>query len=207
MGTGGMRYGAGRPGWKRRTESAKPLDIRKLARFGCLGTHQLFGWQWTNGNGEQIASIGIETQTDPVRVVLSYQWTPYGKESRNVFCPISVTQTPCNFGGTRHWFRCPRCWRRAAVLYFGGADFACRRCLNLAYSSQSLNTMGRLWRKQLKIERRLADGGEEWNGWEKPQRMHWRTFSRAVHRIEEIEVEKDRVIVLVASKLMGIENI
>lgn len=64
--------------------------------------------------------------------------------------------------------------------------------------------MGRLWRKQMKIERRLADGGEEWNGWEKPQRMHWRTFSREVEKIREIEVERDRVFCNLAMHFLGL---
>jgi hypothetical protein len=49
--------------------------------------------------------------------------------------PVRIERTPCNLGGSRHWFICPAvgCGRRAAILY-GGGNFACRRCHQLAYA-------------------------------------------------------------------------
>lgn len=48
---------------------------------------------------------------------------------------ISVTQTPCNFGGWRNWFLCPNCIRRVGVLYRKPmkSQFLCRDCHNLTY--------------------------------------------------------------------------
>jgi hypothetical protein len=57
MGSGGSRYGAGRPGWRRRCETMLSLDVRKLRRHGTLrpGT---YAWGWSR-HGEQYGSVGI----------------------------------------------------------------------------------------------------------------------------------------------------
>ncbi len=50
--------------------------------------------------------------------------------------------------------------------------------------------MGRLWRKQRKIERRLIYDGSYY---QKPKGMHWRTFKRLTDKVDEIEEQKDIV--------------
>jgi hypothetical protein len=57
---------------------------------------------------------------------------------------VPLTWTRCHFGGARPWFRYAGCLgshgynQRVAVLYLAtGSRFACRRCLGLAYRSQS----------------------------------------------------------------------
>jgi hypothetical protein len=56
MGTGGSRYGAGRPGWRRKCEHYLRFDVRNLHRVTRLRPGRL-GWQWTR-DGEQIAISG-----------------------------------------------------------------------------------------------------------------------------------------------------
>jgi len=46
----------------------------------------------------------------------------------------------CFFGGLRAWFRCPRCDRRAGVLYILDNSMRCRVCFNLCYHSQNLSS-------------------------------------------------------------------
>ncbi|MDR5748025.1 hypothetical protein QCE73_33070 [Caballeronia sp. LZ029] len=70
---------------------------------------------------------------------------------------IALLETACTYGGTRAWFECPHCRRRAALLYLS-RQVACRQCFSLAYPSQSEDAFGRMRRKQLKIEVRLASG-------------------------------------------------
>ena len=45
MGTGGSRYGAGRPGWKRKAERSQGFDVRQVAAKG------LFKWGRFRGHG------------------------------------------------------------------------------------------------------------------------------------------------------------
>ena len=48
---------------------------------------------------------------------------------------IETNTTPCNFGGTRSWFICPRCKKRAGTLYKPPTkdELLCRKCHNLSY--------------------------------------------------------------------------
>ena len=56
---------------------------------------------------------------------------------------ISITSTPCHYGGIRLWFICPgwkrgvSCGRRCVKLYLSprGQVFACRICHELTYES------------------------------------------------------------------------
>lgn len=106
---------------------------------------------------------------------------------------LEVEWTRCNYGGSRPWFRCPRCSRRCAVLYPGwiGIDWACRTCLDLAYRSQRLDDEERLRWKAMRLRMRLGelpllpilDAPMP----EKPPRMHRRTYERLVAECEEAE--------------------
>jgi hypothetical protein len=188
MGTGGARYGAGRPGWRRKCEHTLPLDIRRLHRKGLLRTGAVFGWRWSSDD-EPRGNIGIAVSDSSA--CLSYIWTP-GDERREMRYDVRIDRTPCYFGGLRSWFRCPRCSRRCAVLYgLSRRDgyFGCRRCLHLAYTSESECPLDRLWRKQRKLEARLS-----WLGGEVPERPKWmrqRTFERILSEIDLVEEAKD----------------
>ena len=129
MSTGGMRAGAGRPGWKRKAEQSLAFDVRQVARKGLLRPGA-FAWQWTSNYGEKVGSVGVRVVDDAQRMILTYQWTPHGNEPRTVECSFLINCTPCNYGGSRPWLLCPSCGRRCAVVYFGapGGRYACRRC-------------------------------------------------------------------------------
>ncbi len=201
MGTGGMRYGAGRPGWKRKAEQSLAFDVRQIAKKGLLRPGA-FSWHWSNNYGEKIGSVGVRVAGDPERVILAYQWTPYNGEPRHVECSLWIARSPCNYGGSRPWFLCPSCGRRCAVVYYGapGGRYACRCCVRVAYLSQCDDEMGRLWRKQRKLERNLAGGADEWNGWQKPKGMHRLTFDRLRTQIWELEMRRDELLAVQAAR-------
>lgn len=197
MGTGGSRYGAGRPGWKRKAEHSQAFDVRRVVRKGLLKPGTWFSWSWTTNYGDKAGSVGVRVADNPERVILSYQWTPYGSDPRSVECTLWIEHTPCNYGGSRPWFLCPSCGRRCAVVYFGapGGRYACRHCARVAYLTQSEDVMGRLWRKQHKIEARLVDG------WEKPKRMRWKTCERLQNAIIECEQKKDMALCFAMARM------
>jgi hypothetical protein len=200
MGTGGSRYGAGRPGWRRKCEQKLSFDIRRLQRKGCLAPGQYFSWSWSRGD-EPAGSVSVTTSDQAV--TLNYSWTPYGQESRNITCRLSLTRTPCHYGNTRPWFICPDCGRRCAVVYglSRRGNFACRACQRLAYSSEAEAPMDRLWRKQSRLEARLIEDGD------RPTRMHQRTFERLWERIGEIEEQRDTLFVIGAARLLGLTSL
>jgi hypothetical protein len=69
---------------------------------------------------------------------------------------VTLAWTDCHFGGSRVWFRCPRCDRRAAKLFLDEGHFACRSCHRLAYLSQSDDQFGAFHRRIRKIKQKLG---------------------------------------------------
>jgi hypothetical protein len=74
MGNGGSRYGAARPGWRRKCEHLLGLDIRVLSRRGQIPSEQhisrYFSWHWTRGD-EPAGSIYIQADHDQARLIYS----------------------------------------------------------------------------------------------------------------------------------------
>lgn len=131
---------------------------------------------WSRGD-EQTGSICYRMEAD--RMILNYRHRPYGGEWEPVEQAISFDRTPCNYGGHRTWFLCPRCWKRVVVLYGAGKYFFCRRCYDLAYGSQQEGEVDRLMRKARKIRRRLGASNDLTEPiWFKPKNMHQNTFDR-----------------------------
>jgi hypothetical protein len=186
MGRGGSRYGAGRPGWRRKCEHSLPLDIRALHRRGRLVPGTSFSWSWTR-DGEPYGNISLASRENSVQ--LWYMWTPSGREPQRMVYDVCIERTPCQYGGSRPWFRCPWCKRRCALLYGVSGDgyFGCRLCLRLAYASEAESPIDRCWRQQRKIEGKLTEEGD------RPKRMHRRTFERLCQRWEAIEERKDEL--------------
>lgn len=178
MGTGGMRYGAGRPGSHVKAEHCLRLNIQDLKRRKLLnGGH--FSWRWSNTyTGEEVGSIGIMTTADSARLSFNSDGAPITQT-------IPITRTPCNYGGSRPWFQCPRCWRKVGVLFLRSSNFMCRHCGRVAYSSQSEDNIGRGWREQHRLEAKLGEN------WRRPKHMHHKTCERLVSRIIEIEQRRD----------------
>ena len=158
---------------KPETSDCMPLDIRKITRKGLLVPGCSFSWQWTV-NDRPVASIRI--RVDRPSLALSYHMKSTGEvvEQR-----VQTQTTPCHLGGQRHWFTCPRCSRRVAVLYAPGRYFACRQCCGLGYATQKEGAGDRAATRADKLRKKL--------GWEagilngpggKPKGMHWKTFLR-----------------------------
>jgi len=162
---------------KAETSDSMPLDIRKIARKGLLVPDSSFSWQWTV-NHRKVAGISI--RVDLQSMVLSYRMKSSGEvvEQR-----VHTQTTPCHLGGQRHWFTCPRCSKRVAVLYALGRYFACRHCGGLSYATQKEGVGDRASTNADKLRKRLGwqagilngDGG-------KPKGMHWATYQRLKSR-------------------------
>ena len=153
---------------KEETSDAMPLDIRKIARKGLLMEGRSFIWQWLV-NDQPVAGINIKVDFQ-ICVVLSWRMKSSGEvvEQR-----VQTQTTPCHLGGHRHWFTCPRCNKRVAVLYAPGQFFACRQCGGLGYATQKEGVGERASTRADKLRRYLGwepgilngDGG-------KPKGMH-----------------------------------
>src|SRR5262249_45354867 len=90
---------------------------------------------------------------------------------------IPLDWTPCHFGGTRPWLRCPRCARRQAVLYSRATVLLCRPCLRLPYASRGTTAEDRLYQQADKLRKRLGASrtlSDPISPRKKPKGMHWR---------------------------------
>ena len=158
---------------KAETSDSMPLDIRKITRKGLLVPGSSFSWQWTV-NDRQVA--GISVRVDLQSMVLSCRMKSTGEvvEQR-----VQTQTSTCHLGGQRHWFTCPRCSKRVAVLYAPGRYFACRQCGGLGYASQKESVGDRAMRQADRIRKRLGwVAGIAHGDGSKPKGMHWTTYQR-----------------------------
>lgn len=194
MGTGGSRYGAGRPAHNTKAESVPRVDVRLWARSGYFDRASYFTCGWNRG-GEPSGNITVQSSQDSATLIYrikdfhSDEW----QDKRQV---IPVVRTACGYGGNRKWFECPVCQRRCELLYLRAYRFACRKCQRVAYTSQSGGPMDRLMHKSHKLKARIDEG--------KPKGMRWRTYERIWDQVHEIEKLADdyfavRCAALVAS--------
>lgn len=117
MAKGGMRYGAGRPGYKAKAEQLRKIDISRWQREGKLHAGDSFGWAWTM-DGVQTASISVMVQsTESLRLLYTL-----GEDKRDASQQVRIDRTPCHFGNDRAWF-IARAVMAALGCYFcaGGA--------------------------------------------------------------------------------------
>ncbi len=191
MAKGGMRCGAGRPGWRRKAESCLRLDVRELARRDMLrGGH--FGWHWTNtSTGERVGSISVWVRQHDMELT-------YSANDQPVAQTISLERTPCPFGGSRPWLRCGQCHRRVAVVFYGGRLFACRLCSRVAYSSQSEDAIGRGWRRQGKLENLLGEN------WTRLPGMRQATYKRIRERLFDCEEQRDTALYAFMTRMTAV---
>ncbi len=187
MPKGGIRIGSGRPGWKPKAEDLYSLDIRKLKHDGLLIDATSVSLRWSRGGNV----IGAATATYHASDCLTLSNASWVQR-------IDITSTECNYGGVRLWFVCPGCGARKAVLYLRNQEFRCRVCQSVAYTSQSEDYFGRLWRKQQKLQSKLI------GGWSRPKGMHKRTHQKMFDSIVDCETRRDDAIALFAQKVFGI---
>jgi len=194
MGTGGMRFGAGRPGYRAKAEQLLRVDIRLWRRGGYLRAGRSFSWSWTC-DGEPSDSIGVFVH-GPDSLALQYMAGREG-ERRDVSQTIRLTHTACSYGNTRPWFVCPLCHGRAGLLFMRWGRFACRTCQKVAYSSQSEDALDRTWRRQHRIEARLG------KNWRRPKGMRQRTYDRLFARLIDCEERREETIAVMAFRMFG----
>lgn len=153
------------------------VELRFLAPHAkktgsCVGTVE-WGESGVRVRCSLPAAGGDEGEGTAGRLVLRW-W--YQGERAYVRAVLVSTAQP--FGGRRWWVVCPGCSRRCGALFVAGLGAACRVCLGLAYQSQRDTPFGRACEAARKV--RLRHGGPANLGaaWDKPPRMHWRTWAR-----------------------------
>lgn len=132
---------------KTTTDRCLSLDILKLKRWGYFknptGTTGEISWMLDGERTQSIKYTRVIPPSGNEFFQLEYNFTNNKGQAHNVCYGISITSSPCHFGGVRHWFICPckrdgkPCGRRTRILYQQGPTtyFSCRQCGNLTYRS------------------------------------------------------------------------
>jgi hypothetical protein len=136
--------------WDAKTtvEQATQLSIFKLKEFGLLDGFRVSTLTWTHKPSGHQKSIGIIVDVVEAEPYVKVNYTTADRstgEKTDYDYRISLTTTPCNFGGVRYWFICPLskngvyCGRKVGTLYLasGGDYFGCRHCYDLSYESRN----------------------------------------------------------------------
>jgi hypothetical protein len=194
MGQGGARYGAGRPAYRAKGEQLQRVDVRIWARQGYLSRARAFSWTWNRG-GEPTGSIGVTVHPQSA-VNLAYTVTNHNI-TQQINDRVALIYKPCNFGGARPWFQCPRCARQVAQLYMRAGRFACRHCQRVAYSSQAEDVLDRTWRKQQRLEAKLGEY------WQRPKGMRLSTYERLRDALWQCEKIRDEAMLSAITRLFG----
>ena len=110
----------------------------------------------------------------------------YSYRGRSYRYSIQLTKTSCNYGNFRHWWLCPSCSNRVAVLYCAGT-YVCRHCIGANYGSQLQQPIDRLFSRADAIRQRLGwRSGIAYGNGSKPKGMHSKTFDRLVNEHDRI---------------------
>lgn len=179
MAKGGMRYGAGRPGYRLVAEASRRIDIRRWSKGGLLSDGRSFTWHWTC-EGETTGSIGVRAFATYVR--LDY-WIGAQDARRDASQTVFTTSTPCNYGGSRPWFVCPVCNDRAAILFLRASRFACRQCQRVSYRSQSGSATDRVCARYHRLDALVMAPKPKWQRKATRERL----FDRYVIASEQFE--------------------
>lgn len=177
-------YGSGRNGWHGKIEDFLCLNVNQVQKRGFLVPGASCLWQWTCTTGDK-SSIRLCAMLDTLRLEFRVR-TSDAIEWRDMVQMVDLERTSCHFGGTRTWFRCPKCKRRVAKLY-GGAAFYCRQCHNLAYRSQAETYADRCYRRANKLREKLGCEPGAYSFLIKPKWMRWPTFERISQEVEALE--------------------
>ncbi len=157
--------------------------MRALARAGALQPRVRVRWSWLQG-GRPVGAIATIKTADAL--IVDYQVQTKGEgPMRPMRERVALDWTPCRYGGSRPWFRCPNCGSRRAILFCVGGRFRCRICHDLVYASTWEDPADRARRRADKARRKL--GGDDSGRWvavpAKPPRMRSTTYEQLVDRI------------------------
>lgn len=122
-------------------EDCLSMPLSLLRKHGLLSAraaaHRL---AWQDEQGTEVASVNVLAHMDDRGesfVRLQYRVGVNGV-GRHVDQRVSLNSTMLSSGGSRAWYSCPACGRRAGVLHLppGEKFFACRACHDLSYRSR-----------------------------------------------------------------------
>jgi hypothetical protein len=169
---------------KATVEASCNLTIFQLKKGGMLeGGRSAMTVTWVSTNTGRKTHVTLEVyMTSEPYVRFKYSLTDREGISTPYDSEVSLTTTPCNYGGVRYWFACPVCGRRVGGLYLapGGRNFVCRRCNNLSYRSRNRSRIESFGHTSRQIDKLRS------------QIKRWTWRGRPTRRVRRLEALEDR---------------
>lgn len=190
-------FGSGRPGWRRKVDEFRSLDVNWLGRSGRLDPGFRGGLHQPLDDG-MVVHLDLRAAADHLQIDVIAGDAEVGWATSSHVVPLIWLS--CSKGGSQPLFVCPNiragqpCGCRAVKLYVAGPRIACRTCLGLVYQSQAEPRHERLLRRANKLRRAL--GGKPGMASPLPDRQkgQWlRTYEAKVATILELEAEAEAV--------------
>ncbi len=133
---GGRYY----PNRKSTVEASCCISVQNLKQRGLLSGWHSTTMSWTTRLSKKTTTVGmdVEVRDDP-HIRLYYTTIDRDGNKTDYDYEVSLTTTPCYFGGVRYWLLCPSCYSRVGALYLprGHVRFRCRHCNDLSYHSRN----------------------------------------------------------------------
>jgi len=190
----------GRYYWNKKATVEEALDfsVYDLKRRGLLTGHAALEITWVNSlSGKESAVKVLVEITDEPYVIFIYTLTDRNGQQNDYGHQVSLTTTPCNYGGERYWFECPSCYTRVGVLYLAPGDvrFRCRHCNNLTYRSRNRTGMETLGHTSRQIEKLRSE----------IKRWTWR--GRPTRKVRKLRALEGKERILASQALTVLERI
>jgi len=168
------------------TDRHPSIDVREWYRDGLLKQDQQFRNSW-HSEGLEEAAVSVRSFG---RYLTISRLTKDDNdcEQAGYEVLVSVSQTACNYGGTRPWFLCPKCSKRVAVLYLADC-LACRHCTSLRYRCQCEAKYMRYVRRAKKLDLQLGGSGVMGLVRGRPKGMHWSTYRQLADEFNELRTK------------------
>jgi len=197
----GGRYYSNR---KSTVEESRRISVQYLKQRGLLSGWHSTTLSWTSSRTKKSTVVGLDVDvTDDPHISLYYSITDREGNKTDYDYEVSLTTTPCYFGGVRYWFLCPLCYSRVGALYLprGHVRFRCRHCNDLSYHSRNAcctAAFGVACRKAEKLRselKRWTYRGRPTRKVRRLQRLEWKTRifgSRAMQLVNKLEARISR---------------
>jgi hypothetical protein len=172
------------------------LRKRKLLRPGYYGS-----LSWSFG-GRPSGDIRFRMHESSIELIYKFRKAGGDWEDVQEHVPFSFTEQ--HLGGHRRWFMCLSCRRKCAVLY-GGTHYRCRKCWNLAYTSQHEQPYQRAVSKAQKLRQRLGGSASLDEPFPpKPKGMHWRTYNSLRKRGERFDDQAENLTLVMFARFIDL---
>jgi hypothetical protein len=186
------------------------LDVNRLLRAveGRPTTNLRWTWQLAGKPIQVLLQVELEMDDYRGRLrVLHGNITHLSADTGPQNYLVTMVAKPCQFGGRRWFFLCPRTGRRSAKLYLpnGGRRFWSRGAYGLAYASQRCGFIGQA---HARLERLHDKLGASYSGTctglpPRPKGMRTRTYTRLVEEIDAAYVALEEEFCAGAERILS----